>query len=404
MKILTIVGARPQFIKAATVSRAIAAHNARISSVQQLTNNRSRITELIIHTGQHFDDNMSQVFFDELDIPKPDYNLGIGGGSHGRNTGRMIEAIEDVLLDEKPDWVLVYGDTDSTLAGALAAAKLHIPVAQVEAGLRSYNRRMPEEINRVLTDHAASLLFAPTKTAVENLRKEGFSIIQNGTLSQPVQPSPLVINIGDVMYDAALFYAAKAEQHSTIIQFLGLTPKKYVLATVHRAENRDDPKRLAAIITALTEISRDIPVILPLHPRTRKQMEYFKLFSEASSLEPGPLELGPGINFVDPLGYLDMVMLEKNAAQIATDSGGVQKEAFFHGVPCVTLRDETEWVELVDLGWNRLAAPHSAQEIVKVAREAMNANPVGDASPYGKGDSAHMIVKVLLERGGGPCV
>jgi UDP-GlcNAc3NAcA epimerase len=407
MKIFTIVGARPQFVKAAMVSRAIAAHNANPAADLLPTAFRpSPITEVIVHTGQHFDDNMSQVFFDELEIPKPDYNLGIGGGSHGQNTGRMIEAIENVLMDEKPDWVLVYGDTDSTLAGALAAVKLHIPVAHVEAGLRSYNRRMPEEINRVLTDHTATLLFAPTSTAIENLRREGFTnIAQNGSLYQPsqplqpVQPSPLVINVGDVMYDAALFYAAKAEESGQIIQSLGLTPKNYVLATVHRAENTNDPQRLTAIIAALTEIARDLPVILPLHPRTRKMLETLPTSTPSpTASRPSPLAC------IDPLGYLDMVMLEKNAALIVTDSGGMQKEAFFHGVPCVIPRMETEWVELIELGWNRLASPDSAQAIVKVAREAMSSKPAGDARPYGKGKSAYLVVKVLLERGSVPCV
>lgn len=388
MKIMTIIGARPQFIKAAAVSRVVEVCRAQ----------GGELKEIIVHTGQHYDDNMSQIFFDELEIPKPDYNLGIGGGSHGQNTGRMLEAIESVLLEERPDWVLVYGDTDSTLAGALAAAKLHIPMAHVEAGLRSFNRRMPEEINRVLTDHAAALLFAPTRTAIENLRKEGFSnIVQDAFPSDPSQLQsiqsfqlPAVINVGDVMYDAALFYAAKAEKQSRIIQSLGLTPKNYVLATVHRAENTDDPDRLKAIVATLAEISNDFPVILPLHPRTRNKLKTLdqEFIAHCSSL----------ITMIDPLGYLDMVMLEKNAAVIATDSGGVQKEAFFHGVPCVTLRKETEWVELLELGWNRLAPPDSAQAMVRIVRDAMSSPSASDAKPYGKGNSAELIVEALTNK------
>lgn len=391
MKIATILGARPQFIKAATISRALS----------PIAHSPSPITEVLIHTGQHFDANMSQVFFDELEIPAPDYNLGIGGGSHGQNTGRMIEKIEEVLLQEQPDWVLVYGDTDSTLAGTLAAVKLHIPVAHVEAGLRSFNRRMPEEINRVLTDHAATLLFAPTQTAVDNLRREGFTnIAQSGDLFQPsqplqpVQPFPLVINTGDVMYDAALFYAAKAEEHSTILQILGLTPGTYALATVHRAENTDDPTRLSAIMSALNTVAQHMPVILPLHPRTRNKLESLPGFT-LSPIAPGPLPAtAPGLLPIAPVGYLDMTMLEKNAAVIATDSGGVQKEAYFHGVPCVTLRDETEWVELVDMGWNRLAVPGKA-DIGKTVLDAVGVKGK-EGAPYGDGNTAGKIREILL--------
>ena len=409
MKIATIVGARPQFIKASTISRAIAGHNARISSDQQLTDNSSQITETIIHTGQHFDDNMSQVFFDELEIPRPDYHLGISGGGHGSMTGAMLEKLEPLLEEIKPDWVLVYGDTNSTLAGALAAAKLHIPVAHVEAGLRSYNRRMPEEINRIVTDQLSTILFCPTETAVKNLHKEGFphQLFTNNNHLITNNHSPItdnqslitnnkqqITNVGDVMYDAALFYAAKAEEHSTILQTLGLMPKSYVLATVHRAENTDDQQRLTAIIDGLVKVAEKMPVILPLHPRTRKQLERFNLFSEASPLEPRPLDFGPGVKLVDPLGYLDMVMLEKNAAVIATDSGGVQKEAYFHGIPCVTLRDETEWTELVEAGWNRLAPPNNAD----IARSVLGAvdSKGHNVRPYGEGNAADLIVQNLI--------
>ena len=291
IKITTIIGARPQFIKAAMVSRAIG-HDS-------YSNNPFPISESIVHTGQHFDDNMSEVFFRELELPKPDYNLGIGGGTHSQNTGRMIEAIEEVLVKEKPDWVLVYGDTDSTLAGALAAAKLHIPVAHVEAGLRSYNRIMPEEINRILTDQLSTVLFCPTETAVDNLDKEGFPHKLSANTRQ------LITNVGDVMYDAALFYGAKAEEKSRIMQSLGLEPKNFVLATIHRAENTDDPIRLGGIMAALNQIAKEITVILPLHPRTRKKLELLDsaIIAHQSSV----------ITFIDPLGYLDMVEMGKNA-------------------------------------------------------------------------------------------
>ncbi len=356
MKILTIVGARPQFIKAATVSRVIA--------------DRPDVEELIVHTGQHHDRNMSDVFFSELEIPAPDYNLGISGGSHGAMTGRMLAAIEEVLLAVRPDCVLVYGDTNSTLAGTLASAKLHIPVAHVEAGLRSFNRRMPEEINRVVTDHVATCLLTPTDTATANLLREGIS-------------ADNVHQVGDVMYDAAMFYASKAEQTSTILDTLGLKQNGYVLATIHRQENTDAPARLNAIIEGLNDIAQDMPVLLPLHPRTRQLVE-----------SSDSLNASQGLRIVQPVGYMDMVMLERGAAAIATDSGGVQKEAFFHDTPCVTLRDETEWVELVDLGWNRLSPPGQS-DIAQTIREAIGRK--GESgSPYGNGHAATKIVATLL--------
>nr|BCX01986.1 MAG: UDP-N-acetyl glucosamine 2-epimerase [Bacteroidota bacterium] len=356
MKILSVVGARPQFIKAAAVSRALRASPG--------------VREVLVHTGQHYDDNMSQVFFEELEIPEPDYHLGIGGGTHGQNTGRMLEAIEGVLLKEKPDWVLVYGDTDSTLAGALAAVKLHIPVAHVEAGLRSFNRRMPEEINRILTDHASDLLFAPTETAVQNLLREG--ILENR-----------IHLVGDVMYDAALHYGVKAERKSRILERLGLQAKGYVLATIHRAENTDDRERLRVILEALAEVHREVPVVFPVHPRTRKRAEIFGF--------EGYLEK---VLATEPVGYLDMVMLEKNARIIATDSGGVQKEAYFYRVPCVTLRAETEWVELVELGWNQLISPLDAHTIAQTVLHC--AHMIGEETDlYGSGQAVQRIVNVL---------
>lgn len=352
-KVATILGARPQFIKAAMVSRALHANGA---------------AESLVHTGQHFDANMSDVFFSELGLPRPSHHLGIGGGSHGQNTGRMIEAIERVLVEQRPDWVLVYGDTDSTLAGTLAAVKLHIPVAHVEAGLRSFNRGMPEEINRVLTDHAASLLFAPSETAVRHLGSEGIA-------------GDSVRLVGDVMFDAALFYGAKAESASSILGTLGLRPAAYVLATIHRAENTDDPLRLGCILEGFALFGGDI--VLPLHPRTRGRL------SALGMAPPGNVRL------VDPVGYLDMVMLEKNACLIATDSGGVQKEAFFHRVPCVTLRNETEWTELLEAGWNRLAAPTDAASVARamVAAHGSRGEPV---TLYGDGKAAEKIARHIL--------
>ncbi|MBU1276230.1 MAG: UDP-N-acetylglucosamine 2-epimerase (non-hydrolyzing) [Proteobacteria bacterium] len=367
MKIVSVVGARPQFIKAAAVSRALAAAPG--------------LEEILLHTGQHFDAGMSQVFFDEMEIPRPKYNLGIGGGTHGQNTGRMIEAIEGVLLQESPDWVMVYGDTDSTLAGALAAAKLQIPLAHVEAGLRSYNRSMPEEINRVLTDHAAQVLFVPTELAVKNLAREGIA-------------GEKVRLVGDVMYDAALFYGQKAERQSGILDQLGLSRGNYLLATVHRPENTDDPRRLAGIMRAFEQIAGEIPVVFPVHPRTRQKLG-------KDGLQPaGSAALRPGAPcLIQPVGYLDMVMLEKNAAVIATDSGGVQREAFFHRVPCVILRQETEWVELVELGWSRLARALDPADVTAKIEQARAATPGRSASPYGQGDSAQKIARFFQERG-----
>jgi UDP-GlcNAc3NAcA epimerase len=308
MKIVTNVGARPQFIKAAALSRKL----------------RQVHTEILVHTGQHYDANMSDIFFRELEIAPPDYNLGIGSGPHGEQTGLMLAAIERVILAEKPDWVLVYGDTNSTLAGALAAAKCHIPVAHVEAGLRSFNRLMPEEINRVLTDHVSNLLFCPTQTAVDNLAVEG--IIQGVHL------------VGDIMYDGLLWAVERVQKWSDILERLQIKEKSYLLATVHRAENTDDPERLSNILTAFDNL--DEPLIFPTHPRTRVRLQ-------AINWRPRP-----HIQLIEPVGYLDMVNLTNQARLILTDSGGLQKEAYWLGVPCVTLRDETEWIETVESGWN----------------------------------------------------
>lgn len=356
-RIMTVVGARPQFIKAAAVSRHLQDQG---------------LKEVLVHTGQHYDANMSDIFFRELGLKAPGYHLGIGSGGHGAQTGEMLKAIESVLLQERPDLVMVYGDTNSTLAGALAAAKLHIPVAHVEAGLRSYNRNMPEELNRVLTDHLSDLLFAPSSLACDNLKREG---IQGAS----------VLMSGDVMYDIALRMGALADQESRILENLKLSSRGYVLATVHRAENTDHPERLLAILYGLEAVARKLPVLFPMHPRTRK------LLVAAGMAAPRE----PGMRWTDPVGYLDMIQLEKHARLIATDSGGVQKEAYFQQVPCVTLRDETEWTELVDLGWNRLVPPRDSESLATALQEALDAPPGLEQFPYGTGAAGIEIAKTL---------
>jgi UDP-GlcNAc3NAcA epimerase len=354
MKIITIIGARPQFIKAAVVSRVIA--------------QKSAIEEIIIHTGQHFDSNMSDVFFDELEIPKPHYNLNINGLGHGAMTGQMMEKIEEVLIAEKPDWVLVYGDTNSTIAGALAARKLHIRVAHVEAGLRSFNMNMPEEINRILTDRISDILFCPTETAVRNLEKEGYKFINS-----------MIVNSGDVMQDAAIFYAGKAKKPAIEISC------PFIVCTVHRAENTDDYNRLKSIFDALETISNQMPVVLPLHPRTKKKLEVLKYDFLHSK-----------IRFIDPVGYLEMVWLLKNCELVMTDSGGLQKEACFFEKYCVTLRDETEWIELVDNQFNILAGSDK-KTIINSATLLLNKNKKGfDSKLYGNGDAGKKIVNTII--------
>ncbi|GAB6173053.1 UDP-N-acetylglucosamine 2-epimerase (non-hydrolyzing) [Paradesulfitobacterium aromaticivorans] len=352
MKILTVVGARPQFIKAAPVSRLL----------------RQHCHEILVHTGQHYDANMSDVFFRELEIPRPDYQLGVGSGSHGAQTGAILEKIEQVIIEESPTAVLVYGDTNSTLAGALAAAKLHVPVLHMEAGLRSFNRLMPEEINRVLTDHISEMLFGPTDTAVANLEAEGIR--------------ERVYQIGDVMYDAFLFNAELAQRNSGILHKLGLDAKGYLLCTIHRAENTDNIKRLSAILSAITQSAQ--PVVLPLHPRTRKIIGENNLQAF----------IGKNVTITDPVGYLDMISLEQNALKILTDSGGVQKEAYFAEVPCITLRDETEWVETVAVGWNTLAGADTAKIIRAVEKFTP---PPERPGVFGAGNAAALFVDAVLK-------
>lgn len=359
-KIVTIIGARPQFVKAAIVSRAL----------QQATD----LQEVLVHTGQHYDANMSSMFFAELEMPAINYQLATGSGSHAQQTGVMLVAIEEVLIKEKPEVLLIYGDTNSTLAGALAAAKLHIPIAHVEAGLRSFNRKMPEEINRIVADQLAHILFTPTKQAVTNLQKEGFA-------------AERIITVGDVMYDAALYYGHKAKQHSAILNKLAVREQQYILTTIHRAENTDDSHKLYTIFTALTHIAHSMPVVMPLHPRTRKAL---------SSQHPQLLK-NSAIHFIEPVGFLDMMMLEKHAALIITDSGGVQKEAFYYQVPCITLRDETEWLETVDLGWNHVVPPTDPKTIAQQVLQAIGTQGTRDQHPYGKGNAAQLITKYLQQ-------
>lgn len=354
MKVLSIVGARPQFVKAAVVLCALRV--------------REDMKAVLVHTGQHFDVNMSRMFFDELGIPAPNVNLGIGGGTHAENTGRMLAAVEIELRRERPDWVLVYGDTDSTLAGSLAAAKLNIPVAHVEAGLRSFNRRMPEEINRIVADHVSTLLLAPTETAVKNLAVEGIT-------------GDAVRLVGDVMYDAALHYGREADRSSRVLETLGLRTREYVLMTIHRPSNTDDPNVLAAILSAVGR-SR-LPVVWPVHPRARKRIAGFGL------------TLPSTVRAIDPVGYLDMVMLEKHAGLIATDSGGVQKEAFFHRVPCLTLREETEWVELIELGVAKLVGGKWDSFGELLAADLPPFDPQDHREPYGRGTAGAEIVAAL---------
>jgi UDP-GlcNAc3NAcA epimerase len=361
MKIVTVIGARPQFIKAAAVSRALLETDG--------------TEEILVHTGQHYDDNMSDVFFAELQIPRPRYHLDIGSGTHGAQTGRMLEAVERVLLEIRPDVVLVYGDTNSTLAGALAAAKLHVSVAHVEAGLRSCNRAMPEEVNRVLTDHLSTCLFAPTEAAVANLAREGIA-------------AERVFQVGDVMFDAALYYGAQARPEC--LERLGVRPRQYILTTIHRAENTDAPGRLRSLFEGLSAVAADVPVVLPLHPRTRAVLQREHLLET----------YGRRLRLCEPVGYLDMVTLEKHARLIATDSGGVQKEAFFYRVPCVTLREETEWVELVELGWNRLVPPRDAEAVRRgiLASLAEKQRAAPPSELYGGGRAAGRIVSLLRSR------
>ena len=360
MKILTIIGARPQFIKAGSFSREVLKYND--------------LTEVILHTGQHYDSNMSDVFFEEMKIPKPDYYLGIGGKSHGAMTGQMIEKIEEVALIEDPDWVVVYGDTNSTLAGAIVASKLHIKLAHIEAGLRSFNMKMPEEVNRILTDRVSNILFCPTDTAITNLKNEGFNKFNSK-----------VVKSGDIMLDGAMFYRKYAKKPT--VQF----KKEFTLCTIHRAENTDDETRLKNIFTALNEIADDNQLILPLHPRTKQKIEEFDIDIEK-------------LTIIEPVGYLEMIWMLDNCALVLTDSGGLQKEAFFFSKPCLILRNETEWKELVDFGFNVLVGA-DGNKIIENYKSLISNNykfpnedfQVRKGNLFGSGNASEMIIKELLQ-------
>jgi len=357
MNLLTVIGARPQFIKAAVLSRYI-------------RNNPScGITETLLHTGQHYDQNMSDVFFEEMDIPKPDINLHVGSGSHGKITGLMLERIEDVIFERKPDVVLVYGDTNSTLAGAFAASKLHVPVAHVEAGLRSFMMAMPEEQNRRLTDHLSTWLFCPTQTAEDNLKKEGINC--NNLTGKPNADNKQVVITGDIMYDASLYYREKSNSK--------VNEKDFILLTIHRAENTDDTNRLSSIVKAINKLT-DYKFIFPVHPRTRKILEQHNLL------------FATHVKMIEPIGYLEMIAYEAACSAVLTDSGGVQKEAFFFKKPCITMRDSTEWVELVNSGWNTLTGADTDKIITTVKNLH---TPVEYPSLYGDGNCARKICDLL---------
>lgn len=349
MKILTVLGARPQFIKAAPVSRVL----------------RESHEELIIHTGQHYDSNMSDIFFDELNIPKPDYYLGVGSGNHGKQTGEMMGKIEEIVLKENPDYLMVYGDTNSTLAGSLVAAKLHVPVIHIEAGLRSFNKKMPEEINRIMTDHVSAYLFSPTETGVENLKNE--NITKN------------VYNIGDVMYDAVLYNQELAQEKSTVLQDNDLEQKGYHLITIHRAENTDEVEKMKNILDAFSQIE-EIKV-WPIHPRTKHKLADYGI----------NIDSVPGLKVIDPVGYLDMLTLVSNAKKIVTDSGGVQKEAYFMKVPCVTVREQTEWVETLESEANILVGTDTAKIVEAVKKQVSPEYK----NVFGDGKAADKIVEIL---------
>ena len=379
IRVLTIIGARPQIIKAAAISRAIR------------TNFSDRLTEIIVHTGQHYDENMSGVFMQELNIPKEDYNLAVGSSSHGKQTAMMLESIEHLLIKEKPDAIIIYGDTNSTLAGGIAASKIHIPVIHIEAGLRSFNKKMPEEINRICCDHISTLLFSPTPTAIHNLEQEGF---QTGAKPPYTIDHPGVFHCGDIMYDNSLYYGTIAAEKTTILKDLDLKVNDFVLATVHREENTDQPKNLNAIFSAFLEIANlnKLTVVIPVHPRTRKMM--------ASLLEKNihqQLTESIYIKFIQPVSFLEMTMLEQSCKMVLTDSGGVQKEAYFFKKPCLILREETEWVELVENGCATITGTDSVKIIESFTnffhkKEVLNFAPV-----FGDGKAAEFICGKIIE-------
>jgi UDP-GlcNAc3NAcA epimerase len=377
-KIITVIGARPQIIKAAAISRAIREVYA------------DQLEEFIVHTGQHYDENMSDVFFKELGIPKPAYNLNVGSGAHGAMTAKMMEGLEALFQKEKPDAVLVYGDTNSTLAASLAAAKIHIPVIHVEAGLRSFNKSMPEELNRIACDHMSSLLFSPTKAGIENLKNEGFDL----TTSKKAQINhPNIYHCGDIMYDNSLYFSKRSDEKSSVLKENGLLENQFILCTIHRDSNTDDAQRLNSIFTALLQIHTEtgLDVILPLHPRTKKKIDEL-LDTELHA----KINLAVGFKLIAPTGFLDIISLEKNAKLIITDSGGIQKEAYFFKKPCVILRDQTEWIEMVENGNARLAGSNETF-IVQHTKEMLNKTNVNYPAIFGDGQAASFICTKILE-------
>ena len=375
MKLVTIIGARPQIIKAAALSRAIRDHYA------------DRIQEVIVHTGQHYDDNMSQVFFDELQIPRPDYNLHVGSASHGVQTARMTEGIEDILIKVQPDFIILYGDTNSTLAGAVAAAKIHVPIVHIEAGLRSFNKAMPEEINRIVCDHCSTLLFSPTLASVENLKLEGFKMGNDGPYTIN---NPKVYHCGDIMYDNSLHFADIAEEKTDIIQRLALADKPFILATIHRDSNTDHPERLSAIFEALIQLSKEAQIVLPLHPRTAKLLN-----TNLDSEKQTRIFNSPSICLIPPVSFLEMIALERHAQLVMTDSGGVQKEAYFFKKPCIILRPETEWVEIVETG-NAILADADKPCILKAWEYFKGNPPTVFPEIFGDGHAAEFMLEQML--------
>ena len=376
MKIVTIIGARPQIIKAAALSRAIKEKHA------------GQIQEVIVHTGQHYDDNMSQVFFDELGIPKPDYNLHVGSITHGIQTARMIEGIEKILMEEKPDCIVLYGDTNSTLAGAVAASKIHVPVVHIEAGLRSFNKNMPEEINRIVCDHCSTLLFSPTQAGVDNLVREGFPTDNSGPYHID---NPKVYHCGDIMYDNSLYFSGVADEKVTLLSRLGLKGKDYVLATLHRDSNTDQKERLNNILDAIMELSAEIPIVLPLHPRTRKMVG---LLVDQDKLQRWTHN--ENVKILEPVSFLEMIQLEKHARLILTDSGGVQKESYFFRKPCAILRPETEWVEIVKTGAATLVDA-DRDLILQTCRHYLQQPPLDFPEIFGDGHAAAFMLEKILE-------
>jgi len=375
MKLVTIIGARPQIIKAAALSRAIRNHYA------------DQIQEVIVHTGQHYDDNMSQVFFDELQIPRPDYNLHVGSASHGVQTARMTEGIEALLIKEQPDFIVLYGDTNSTLAGAVAAAKIHVPIVHIEAGLRSFNKSMPEEINRIVCDHCSTLLFTPTKAGLENLKREGFPMSNDGHYTID---NPKVYHCGDIMYDNSLYFAHIAEEKTNIMQRLELAGKPFILATIHRDSNTDYPERLCAIFKALIQLSKECQVVLPLHPRTAKLIK-----TNLSEDLQKQIFNSSNIKLIPPVSFLEMIALERHAQLVMTDSGGVQKEAYFFKKPCIILRPETEWVEIVQTG-NAILADADERRIMEAWQHFKDNPSTVFPEIFGDGHAAEFMLEQML--------